>query len=323
MRPIRILSIDGGGVRGLIPAMVLARMEELAGKPVAEMFDLMAGTSTGGILVLGLAAPGPDGRPRHPAAELVSLYESETGRIFHRTVGWRIRALGGLAEEKYEPDGIDAVLDEYFGDARLKDALTAVLITSYETERRIPFLFKSRNAQVKPGYDFPMKSVARATSAAPTYFEPLKLDADGPGDYYSLIDGGVFANNPSMCAYVEARTMYPEQQDFLIVSIGTGENMAPLKYQDVRSWGLASWAQPIFNIVLDGASATADYQLRQLLPSCGDHRRYWRLQTKLTHCGDAMDDVSPDNIRSLRLLAESMIRQEADDLESICAALVA
>jgi hypothetical protein len=125
-----------------------------------------------------------------------------------------------------------------------------------------------------------------------------------------------------MCAYVEARTVYPEHQDFLVVSLGTGENMPPLKYRDVRSWGLARWAQPIFNIVLDGASATADYQLRQLLPSCGSRRRYWRLQTALTHCGDAMDDCRPGNIRSLRLLAESLIRQRADDIELICAALV-
>ena len=308
----------------MIPAMVLARIEQLTGKPVAELFDLMAGTSTGDILVLGLATPSPTGAPKHSASGMLSLYETQTGRIFHRSPGWKIRALGGLAEEKYRAEGIEGVLEEYFGETRLKDALADVLITSYETERRIPFFFKSRAARLRPDYDFPMKSVARATSAAPTYFEPLSLDAGSPLDYYSLIDGGIYANNPAMCAYVEAKTLHPNREDILVVSLGTGERMHPLRYADVRGWGLARWAQPILSVVLDAASTTADYQLRHLLrPGPDGSRRYWRFQVKLTDCSDAMDDARPENLRSLRLLAESMIRQRADDLESLAAALVA
>ncbi|MFB3777795.1 MAG: patatin-like phospholipase family protein [Bryobacteraceae bacterium] len=323
-QPIKILSVDGGGARGLIPAMLLARVEQLTGKPVAEIFDLLAGTSTGGILVLGLAMPGPDGLPRRSAAEMVSLYETETRRIFHRSAAWKFRALGGLAEERYRADGIESVLEEYFGDARLKDALSDVLITSYETERRIPFFFKSRAARLRPDYDFPMKWVARATSAAPTYFEPSRIEAGSPRDYYSLLDGGLYANNPAMCAYVEAKTLHPDCGDFLVVSLGTGERMHPLRYEDVRGWGLARWAQPILSVVLDAASTTVDYQLRHLLrPAADGSRRYWRFQVNLTGCSDAMDDVRPENLRALRLLAESLIRQRADDLESLAALLVA
>jgi patatin-like phospholipase/acyl hydrolase len=320
---VRVLGIDGGGIRGIIPATVLARIESLTGKPVAELFDLVAGTSTGGVLALGLAKPGPAGKPAYSASEMLSFYEKEGRRIFHCTAAWKLRALGGLAEEKYRAKGIEGALEEYFGEARLKDSLTDLLITSYETERRIPFFFKSRNARLRPDYDFPMKDVARATAAAPTYFEPLKLPARLPHDYYSLIDGGVYANNPAMCGYVEARATHPQDSDFLVVSLGTGERTLPLPYREVKGWGLARWAQPILNVVFDGVSSTVDYQLRHLLPAAGNgRRRYWRFQAKLIGVADAMDDARPDNIRSLRLLGEALVRERADDLDSLCATLV-
>jgi patatin-like phospholipase/acyl hydrolase len=313
---MRILSIDGGGIRGVIPAMVLAEIESLARKPVSKLFDLIAGTSTGGILALGLTRPGAAGKPCFTAAEMTRLYEGEGGRIFHRSNLRRIITLGHLAEEKYTADGIEGVLDQYFGESRLKDALTDVIVTSYETERRFPFFFKSRYARTREDYDFSMKAVARATSAAPTYFEPLKLDADASQDYYSLIDGGVYANNPAMCGYVEAKATFPDYEDICVVSLGTGELTKPLHYEDVKRWGLVSWAQPILNIVLDGVSSTVDYQLRQLLPPAADgFKRYWRFQVRLSEETDAMDDARPENIRALKLLAESLIRDRADDLK--------
>lgn len=323
-KPVRILSIDGGGIRGVAPALVLAKIESITRKPIAELFDLIAGTSTGGILALGLAKPGCDGRPEHSAADLVSLYEQEGRRIFHRSWLWRALSLGNLAGQKYEAGGIQSVLEKYFGKARLRDALTEVIVPCYETERRIPFFFKSRNARSKQGYDFPMTEVARATSAAPTYFEPLKLANGTPNDYYSLIDGGVFANNPAMCAYAEARTTHPESQAFRLVSLGSGEFRRPLVYARIRRWGLARWTQPILGVTQGGVASTVDYQLRQLLPRSSDGTRsYWRFQVRLDEQHDSMDDAGSENLRALRLLTESMIHERLDDLKLLCETLVA
>jgi uncharacterized protein len=91
-RPVRILSIDGGGIRGVIPATILARIELLTGKPICELFDLIAGTSTGGILTLGLTKPGADRTPSHSAAQMIALYEDEGGRIFHQSALRKLRA---------------------------------------------------------------------------------------------------------------------------------------------------------------------------------------------------------------------------------------
>jgi patatin-like phospholipase/acyl hydrolase len=315
---VRILAIDGGGIRGLIPALVLAELERLSGQPVCRLFDLIAGTSTGAILALGLTKPGCGGAPAYSAGQLAAFYETEGPRIFRRPLLASLRSLGRLREEKYPSSGLEEALDRCFGQAYLRETLCEVLVTGYETERRIPFFFKSRNARTKPGYDFPMRLVARAACAAPTYFEPFRLVADRTHEYYSLIDGGVYANNPALCAYVEAKAAFPDHKDAVVVSLGTGELTRPLLFGEVRSWGLAGWARRILHVVQDGVSATVDYQLRQLLPPERDGtRRYWRFQARLAEGQEALDDASRDNLRGLKLLAEALIRDRAAELEQL------
>jgi patatin-like phospholipase/acyl hydrolase len=185
-QPVKILAIDGGGIRGIIPAMLLAHIESLTGRPIAHLFDLVAGTSTGGILALGLTIPKTAGAPLYTAQQFVEMYEREGPRIFFCSLWRRIVACGNLREEKYSAAGIEAVLAEYFGDARLRGAVTDVLVTSYEIEQNFPFFFKSSNARERLDYDFPACLGARATSAAPTYFEPMKLPAGTNTDHYTL-----------------------------------------------------------------------------------------------------------------------------------------
>jgi len=192
-RTYRILSIDGGGIRGLIPALLLAELEKQARRPIAELFDLIVGTSTGGIIALGLTAPGPDGYPRNTAQDLADLYLQQRSRIFHRGLWDEIRNPGGLADERYDSSGIEEVLREHFLETRLRDALTEVMVTAYDLEKRDPFFFRSRRAREDSRYDYPMWLAARATSAATTHFEPVlihwpELDRD------VVVDGGVYAH---------------------------------------------------------------------------------------------------------------------------------
>jgi patatin-like phospholipase/acyl hydrolase len=318
MERIKILSIDGGGIRGIIPAFILAEIERRTKKPIAELFHLIAGTSTGGILALALTKPSSEGKPAYTAEELISLYEVEGPVIFHRPLLHKIRALGNLVEEKYPSSGIEKILDKYFKDSRLKDALTDVIITAYEIERRISFFFKSRRAKEDSNYDFLMKEVARATSAAPTFFEPSRIDLYS--DYYALVDGGVFANNPAMCAYAEALKNYPNinREDFLVVSLGTGEATRCIPYEEAKRWGLAGWLVPLLGIVFDGINDTVDYQLRQILPK----ESYYRFQVVLYQGNEDMDDASSQNIRILKLLAEELINKEKDKLDRLCEELM-
>ncbi len=318
MTTVRVLAIDGGGIRGIIPALVLAKLEEHTGKRTHELFDLIAGTSTGGILALGLTKPDPTGRgSEHRAIDLFDLYASEGPRIFRRSPWHTTVSLFGLVEEKYPADGIDGVLESYFGDTMLADALRDVFVTSYDLESRQPFFFRSSKAGQRDDHNFPMRLAARATSAAPTYFEPLRLEGkDSARRIYSLIDGGIYANNPSMCAYVEARGLHPDADDFIVLSLGTGEATRPITHEEAASWGLAQWARPILGLAFDGASDTTDYQLQKVLDTFGNSH-HLRLQVELTDAKDDMDDASNTNVQALKRVAHKLIDEYSNELEAI------
>jgi patatin-like phospholipase/acyl hydrolase len=318
--PMRILSIDGGGIRGVIPAIVLKEIEERTGMPICRLFDLIVGTSTGGIIALGLTRPDGNGEPANSAAEILDLYAEEGGRIFSRTIWHRARAFGNAIEEKFPAGPLEEVLREYLGDARLRDALTDVLVTAYEIERRTPWFFRSRTAQEDAAYDFEMTKVARATSAAPTYFEPLKLETEGTVDYWTLVDGGVFANNPAMCGVAEAMGTYG-RDDLIVVSLGTGELTRRIAYEEARDWGLLGWARPILDVVFDGVSDTVDYQVKQLCESKEGVRRYHRFQATLDIGKDDMDDASATNIHALKLVGQGLVEKRGSDLDELCESL--
>jgi patatin-like phospholipase/acyl hydrolase len=303
---VRVLSIDGGGIRGIIPATVIAALEQRTGRPASDLFDLIAGTSTGGILALALTAPGPDGGPRWNATAIIDLYRQEGPKIFSRSLGKRITSIEGLVDERYPSDNLRAVLERYLGGATLEQARTPMLVTAYDLVARKPRFFKSwRDEDV----GVPMPLAAQATSAAPTYFEPV-LVKGAP-----LIDGGVFAGNPAMCAYAEARRLKPDD-DVLLVSLGTGGQTRPITYDQAKDWGLLEWARPIIDVVFDGSSDAVDYQLDQLL---GD--RHVRLQATLTDANDDMDDASATNLEALAETGRRLVQDNAARLDTLAAEL--
>lgn len=322
-RLIKILSIDGGGIRGIIPAIILDVMERATGKPICRLFDLISGTSTGGILALGLTRPDPENptEPLYRAKDLIKIYEEEGHTIFSRNIWHKLHSAWNLTDEKYPSLGIEDVLQRYFGDTFLSQALTDLVIPSYEIEKRDCFFFKSTKAKKTPQtHDFLMRQVARATSAAPTYFEPCRITAQGDKNpSWALVDGGVFANNPAMCGFAEALAIYGPDQDYLMVSLGTGQLTRPLPYEDAKDWGLAGWAQNIISVIFDGVQDTVDYQLKQLLPATeGPTRRYYRFQTELDKGSDDMDDASKGNLFVLRQKAKELVHKESAALGSLC-----
>jgi patatin-like phospholipase/acyl hydrolase len=302
---VRVLSIDGGGIRGIIPALVLVELERRAGKRTFELFDLIAGTSTGGILACALCAP-----DSLPASELVGLYQDRGPEIFDRSLFQRIRSAEGLLDEKYDAAALDRALEHYLSDKRLGEAKPDLIVPSYDTNGPGPYFFKTSKARASAADDFPLSTVARATSAAPTYFEALKA-----GDR-SLVDGGVFAVNPAMCAFAEVLRWSPGAEIHLL-SLGTGQRTRQRDWGEVKDWGLLEWARPLLDVVFDGISDAVDYQLSQALPP----GRYWRLQVELQGASDHLDDASEENLRALRRRAEELIASSGDDLDAAVAAI--
>jgi uncharacterized protein len=288
---MKVLAIDGGGIRGLIPALVLAEVEKRTGQPISGLFDLVAGTSTGAIIACGLTRPQP-----MPADRLAALYEEEGPQIFDASLLKQITSLGGVIDERYDARELVRSLRRHLGDTRLGEAVTGILVTVYDLEARQALVLRRDE-------DVSMVDAAHASSAAPTYFEPVRLGAR------TLIDGGVFAINPAILAYAEANGRID-----VLASLGTGEQTRRLAYDDVKDWGQIEWARPIIDVVFDGSADVVDAVLERLVET-----NYIRLQTRLNEASDDLDDASPENLAALRREAERLIAERSADIDRLCA----
>ncbi|HHB52857.1 MAG TPA: patatin, partial [Saprospiraceae bacterium] len=216
------------------------------------------------------------------------------------------------------------------------------LIPSYDIEKRKAILFTSHNATVD-SKDFYVKDVARATSAAPTFFEPASISAIN-GTTFSLIDGGLYANNPTLCAYSEAKKMdfttlldnenkpsNPNATDMVIVSIGTGEIKEPYQYEDMKDAGSISWIKPIIDILMSSNSETNAYHVKKIFKEIEQknkyfdsncYRQFFRIDTELFKANPEMDDASEKNLYALQQEGLRYIDEHLEELDQIVNLLV-
>lgn len=320
----KILSIDGGGIRGVIPAVLLKEIEEKTRKPISGLFDLVVGTSTGGILAAGLTVPTSGKRPKFSAKDMLELYTERGKDIFQRSFWRGVTSIGGLSDEQYDHEPLERILKQRLGNAALTDCLTPVVITSYDIERRQPYFFKTTRARQSVDRNHYLRDVARATSAAPTYFEPelVRSFAKRPTRRV-LIDGGVFVNNPSLCAFSEAISEGKKSQEIIVVSLGTGITNREIPFEDAKDWGALGWVRPIISVMMDGVSDAADYHMRQLLPD-EKHKakqRYFRFDKELDLALDDMDAVGAGNINNLKEEAAKILAKQKDEVRRLIALL--
>jgi len=238
-RNFRILAIDGGGIRGLFSAHVLATLEHrfLGGRTIASCFDLVVGTSTGGILALGLGAG-------LTASALRDLYRDRGCEIFPTGgVGWLgdirrwLRSKRRFLRYSYDSEALSRVLTDVLGDQKLGSATTRLCIPSFEGEYGEVFVFKTPHhpAFKKDLYE-PMIKVALATAAAPTYFRPHSNGG------YTFVDGGIWANNPLMIAVTEALTSFDvSREQVCILSIGCGDDPYRVSGSKIFKGGMLHW----------------------------------------------------------------------------------
>lgn len=293
---IRVLSIDGGGIRGIIPLFFLAKLEEITGKRTCEMFDVIAGTSTGGMIALGLSLA--------PARVILDLYLNKGNKIFVHNLSF----IG----PKYSSRQRRAIFREFFKDAKLSEAVVPTIVTAWELERDKAYHLYSAWPKDKlfshEHLDMLMSDAALATSAAPTYFEPetvhpVKVDGYATHEHYTFLDGGVFANNPSMIALNYAMTLYPNKThaDFEVLSLGTGYRNVSFDSEKAKSWSKLHWLSPLLHVLLSGNSDSVDSDLNRLL-----NENYDRVNMHLNRSDTQLDSVGK-NIRNLSIDAIQMI----------------
>ena len=304
MRVRRILTIDGGGIRGLVSAIWLQALQQrlhAAGKgALHEHFDLMAGSSTGALVAAGLGIG-------MPASQIVSLYEHFGDEVFpgaaERLWSRVTRSFSqGLSAPRYSPKGLERVLKRVFGERTLGSVTLRTMAIAYDTVTRNPMFFKSFKAEHA---DLPLWEVCRAATAAPTYF-PAHL-ATIERRRRALIDGGVVANNPTACAIAEAVRLNNDASldGIVLLSVGTGQTTRPISEREATTWGALEWAIPIIDVLFDGSADSVDYIARQIL---GD-AHYFRLQAPLARGYDDFDNVDRTNLAALRQTAEALLDQ--------------
>ena len=319
----RVLSIDGGGIRGIIPAMALAKIEEDTHKQIWELFDLIIGTSTGGILALALTKPadGDPNKAKYSATDIVNMYVENAATIFPcPPPPFQRSDLDFILSARYPLSGIETVMQQYCGDTHLKDTLTEIVVVSYEFELGQAFFFRSQDAKVSPqSSDWPIWEVAVATSAAPLYFPPMQIEAPTtPKGYYALVDGGVAANNPAMCGLAEAiRRFNQDSGNILVVSLGTGDLKELVVYDQVQAGGLAQWGLTPLDMIFDGNSETVDFQVNSVLNQPGQEQRYYRFQIPLTQDTSELDNSDPDNLARLQVLGSMLVEKIQGDLSQL------
>jgi patatin-like phospholipase/acyl hydrolase len=310
-RKLRILSLDGGGVRGIMSAQILLRIENILKTEfgseikIGDYFDIVAGTSTGGIITSIILLKNDKNELIYSAKDVVDLYYNNNNKIFKKTFLHKIKTFFGFFGSQFKEDGIENVLQTYFKDIQLKELKKPSLICSYDTNNRKCVIFKQHLAEIDDAHNFYLKDVVRATTAAPLYFKPAKIKSI-TGDEYSLIDGGIYANNPAMCALVEVNKIFEKEngrkyniRDIKILSLGTGEYNKRYVWDKIKKWGLVNWIIPFIDMTSSSTNEVTDYQLSKLYEYNNCPENYLRIDVNLSKKERLLDNTDINNINNL------------------------
>ncbi|XP_011008811.1 PREDICTED: patatin-like protein 2 [Populus euphratica] len=388
-----ILSIDGGGVRGIVPSVVLTALEAKLQKldvdnmdaRIADYFDFVAGTSTGGLMTAMLTTPNAEKRPAFAAKDILQFYLHKSQLIFHQTteqdddddlfddeaainsvldearnqiqqynngmrnhvivdplisalrflLKWRLlpnfirKKLRSLVFPRYDGVKLHEIIKEEVGQKPLSDALTNVIIPTFDIKLFKPVIFSSLKAKREKSTDAGIADVCIGTSAAPYYFPPcnFKTTVD-----FNLADGGLAANNPSLLAVCEVmKEQKMDGRELLILSLGTGAADQSDRYVvgDPSKWGLLRWlwysennGSPLIDILTTAPDEMISTYISTIFQYCGWKDNYYRLQAKMKLSEAKMDDASQENLNNLVKIGEDLAAKHDADLEALAQKLI-
>ncbi len=298
--PFKILSIDGGGIKGTFVAALLSHFEDIYCKPnenIASYFDLIAGTSTGGILALGLGLG-------LPAKDILGFYKTYGQRIFPQPKTflhkWNEKFKNWIYD-RYDRRPLEQALSAVFANRKLGEAKTRLLIPSFNLETGQVYIYKTaHHARLKCDYKESVCTIALATSAAPSYFPVYK------NRHIPLVDGGIWANNPALVAITEAQTLLKQNlANISLLSIGCTEK--PFNVE-TSTKGKLRWACALVDLFSQGQHSWTHGSAQLLLQD-----RYKRISPIMPSNRFSLDGV--ENINKLEGLGESTARQELDNVK--------
>lgn len=335
---VTVLSIDGGGVRGIIPGTILAFLEEKLqdlDEPearIADYFDVIAGTSTGGLVTAMLTAPNKEGRPLFAAKDINKFYLDHCPKIFPPVSNWPFGFFKTMTGPKYDGRYLHSIVKELLGATRVSQALQNIVIPTFDIKLLQPTIFSKYDAQNDVSKDALLSDVCISTSAAPTYLPGHHFQTkhkDGTPRDFDLIDGGVAANNPTMLAITDVSKQIllgnkdfvpikPEEYGkFLVLSLGTGSAKVEGKFDAAAcsKWGVVGWlynngATPLIDSFSQASGDLVDIQASVLFQTLRCEKRYLRIQDdELKGDTSSVDVSTPDNLRRLVGVGEALLKR--------------
>nr|GME14954.1 patatin-like protein 1 [Ipomoea batatas] len=339
---ITILSIDGGGIRGIIPAVILSYLEsqlqELDGEDarIADYFDVIAGTGSGGLMTALLTAPNQNRRPLNAAKDIIPFYLYHYPYIFQQIKGPFGKVIDqgkALTGPKYDGKYFRKLIMHVLGGTRLHQTLTNVVIPTFDIKNLEPIIFNSYEVALEGSIlDAKLSDICIGTTAAPTHMPPYYFknkDVQGRQREFNLIDGSIVANNPTLLAINEVTKQvlkghpdfYPakplEFNHYLIISIGTGSAKNEHKYNSrtVAKWGMFDWlfngsSTPLMEAFHQASGATVDLQSSVLFKALQSEDKYLRIQDNtLTGALSSMDEATKENLGNLVRVGENLLRK--------------
>ena len=329
MSRTRILSIDGGGIKGIVPAVVLLHLEkllqDLSNNPssrIHDYFDLFSGASTGAIIIAGLLSPDNHNRPKYSSEEILDLYLNNGQIIFNSSLFQEIKSVSGIVNVKYDPEGLESVFEKYFGKSELKDLLKPSLIPVYDLSRGKNYFFRQQKALTSPRHNYYVKDLLRGATSALTFFPPSQISTVNDQEHRCFIDGGVFANNPALSAYAEFRYHNSKlhAKDTMMLSLGTGRKTTNLDCKVTANWGAAEWLYQGSYLTSNAVSSASDYQLNAVY---GNHSNYLRLDSTFDdNQNSSMDNTDKDYLDYLISLGESIVRDKRSEINTFAEELI-
>lgn len=333
---VTVLSIDGGGVRGIIPGVFIAclesKLQELDGPDarIADYFDIIAGTSTGGLLTTMITAPNKQNRPMYAGSELVNFYLTESPKIFPQKSKLRMlrESLASLLGPKYDGKYLRSMTNGFLGNITLKETLTNVVIPAYDISFLQPVIFSTTDAKTDELKNPRLADVCISTSAAPLFFPAHQFeirDSNGNPRNFNLIDGGVAANNPTMLALSHIWKDKGDFQDIgpldsrkmLVLSLGTGEEKQHLRYTAAQAskWNMIDWLfykgnTPLLHFFADASCDMIDFHVSTFFNCLDSNDNYLRIQADtLTGDTNRIDLATEVHMNKLMGLAKDLLKK--------------
>ncbi|XP_057975416.1 patatin-like protein 2 [Malania oleifera] len=336
---ITILSIDGGGIRGIIPGIILnfleSELQKLDGEDarLADYFDVISGTSTGGLVTAMLAAPNEKNRPLFAAKDIKSFYLEQCPKIFPQNMCHAVKTMKAVVGPKYDGKYLHRLLKERLGNIRLHQTLTNIVIPTFDIKQLQPTIFSSYQVKFDPCLDAQLSDICIGTSAAPTYLPAhyFKTEDSKTGKVreFNLIDGGVAANNPALVSITEVEKevhrgskdfcpMKPtEYNRFLVLSLGTGSAKIEAKYNatEAAKWGVLGWltsggSTPLVDVFTQASADMVDFHISTVFQALQCEENYLRIQDD-TLSGEvhSVDVATKDNLEKLTKVGEGLLKK--------------